>query len=124
MDWSESHYLLAEPGDYIVVARKAKYGEDAGWPDSSADTAAATEDRPEWFIGGVTDENARDVEFSLDFLEPGVKYEATVYADAKDADYRTNAEAYAISKKKVTSRSMMKLHMAPGGGFAVSIKKM
>ena len=94
-----------------MAARKAK--------NENGDDAEKTGD--EWFIGGVTDENARDVEFSLDFLEPGVKYEATVYADAKDADYRTNAEAYAISKKKVTSRSMMKMHMAPGGGFAIRI---
>ena len=118
VDWSESRYLLAEPGDYIVVARKAK-------------DMTAVEDAPEyavkasgqWFIGGVTDENARTLQFSLDFLEPGVKYEATVYADARDADYRTNPEAYVISRRKVTSKSSLKMYMAPGGGFAVSIRE-
>ena len=108
VDWSESHYLLAEPGDYIVIARKAKY---------------PSEGKPQWFIGGVTDENARTVEFSLDFLEPGRKYEATIYADAKDADYRTNPTAYEISDRKVTSKTKLKLAMAPGGGFAVSIRE-
>lgn len=118
VDWSESRYLLAEPGDYIVVARKAK-------------DMTSVEDAPEyavkasgqWFIGGVTDENARTLQFSLDFLEPGVKYEATVYADARDADYRTNPEAYVISRRKVTSKSSLKMYMAPGGGFAVSIRE-
>ena len=107
VDWSESRYLLAEPGDYIVIARKAK--PDADHPGER------------WFVGGVTDENARDVEVSLDFLAPGRKYVATVYADAKDADYRTNPEAYEISTRKVTSKSSLKLHMACGGGFAITI---
>ena len=108
VDWSESHYLLAEPGDYIVIARKAKTAE---------------EDRPQWFVGGVTDENARTLEFPLDFLEPGKKYVATIYADAEDADYKTNPVAYEISEKKMTSRSMLKMFMAPGGGFAISIRE-
>ncbi len=107
VDWSESRYLLAEPGDYIVIARKPK--------DETCPFA--------WFIGGVTDENARTLEFSLDFLEPGRKYEATVYADAPDADYRTNPEAYGISVRKVTSKTKLRMHAAPGGGFAVSIRE-
>ena len=115
VDWSESHYLLAEPGDYIVVARKAK--------DNDAEEGNSRSERPQWFIGGVTDENARTLEFSLDFLDPGKKYEATVYADTKDADYRTNAEVYTISTRKVTSKSKMKMYMAPGGGFAISIRE-
>ena len=115
VDWSESHYLLAEPGDYIVVARKAK--------DNDAEEGKSRSERPQWFIGGVTDENARTLEFSLDFLDPGKKYEATVYADTKDADYRTNAEVYTISTRKVTSKSKMKMYMAPGGGFAISIRE-
>ena len=82
-----------------------------------------SEGKPQWFIGGVTDENARTVEFSLDFLEPGRKYEAIIYADAKDADYRTNPTAYEISDRKVTSKTKLKLAMAPGGGFAVSIRE-
>ena len=107
VDWSESHYLLAEPGDFIVIARKAK--TDVEHPGER------------WFVGGVTDENAREVKFSLDFLTPGQKYTATIYADAEDADYQTNPEAYEISSKKVTSKTVLKMKMARGGGFAVSI---
>lgn len=108
VDWSESRYLMAEPGDYVVIARKAKVrsGEDGS-------------DR--WFVGGVTDENARELEVHLDFLTPGKKYVATVYADAPDADYQTNPQAYEISSRKVTSRTTLKMKMARGGGFAVSI---
>ena len=108
VDWSESRYLLAEPGDFIVIARKPK------------DETCAYK----WFIGGVTDENARTLEFALDFLEPGKKYEATIYADAEDADYRTNPVAYNITTKKVTSKSKLKMYAAPGGGFAISIKEL
>ena len=108
VDWSESRYLLAEPGDFIVIARKPK------------DETCAHK----WFIGGVTDENARTLEFALDFLEPGKKYEATIYADAEDADYRTNPVAYTITTKKVTSKSKLKMYAAPGGGFAISIKEL
>ena len=107
VDWSESHYLLAEPGDFIVIARKAK--TDVEHPGER------------WFVGGVTDENAREVKFSLDFLTPGQKYTATIYADAENADYQTNPEAYEISSKKVTSKTVLKMKMARGGGFAVSI---
>lgn len=107
VDWSESRYLLAEPGDYIVIARKAK--ADAEHPGER------------WFVGGVTDENARKVEVALDFLTPGQKYMATIYADAADADYQSNPEAYEISSKKVTSKSVLKMSMARGGGFAISI---
>ena len=112
VDWTESHYLLAEPGDYIVIARKARYcGTES------------REDRPQWFVGGVTDGNARTVEFSFDFLEPGKKYEATIYADTEDADYRSNPVAYEITTKKVTAKSRLKMYMAPGGGFAISIRE-
>ena len=107
VDWSESRYLLAEPGDYIVIARKAK--ADGKHPGER------------WFVGGVTDENSREVKVALDFLTSGKKYTATVYADAKDADYQTNPEAYEISSKKVTSKSVLKMSMARGGGFAISI---
>ena len=118
VDWSESHYLLAEPGDYIVIARKAK--DVTGDADSPEYAVRAS---GQWFVGGVTDENARTLEVAFDFLEPGKKYEATIYADAKDADYRTNPEAYVISTKKVTSESTLKMYMAPGGGFAISLKE-
>lgn len=105
VDWSESRYLLAEPGDYIVVARQAK---DSG----------------RWFLGGVTDENRRTLDVKLDFLAQGKSYEATVYADAPDAHYKTNPQAYVISKRKVTSGDTLKMTLASGGGFAVSFKEL
>lgn len=104
VDWDESRYLLAEPGDLIVIARRAK--------GSSA-----------WFVGGVTDENRRTAELRLDFLDPEKSYVATLYADAPDADYQTNPEAYTIRTGKVTAKSKLKVEMAPGGGFALSIRE-
>lgn len=104
VDWDESRYLLAEPGDLIVIARRAK--------GSSA-----------WFVGGVTDENRRTAELRLDFLDPEKSYVATLYADAPDADYRTNPEAYTIRTGKVTAKSKLKVEMAAGGGFALSIRE-
>lgn len=104
VDWDESRYLLAEPGDLIVIARRAK--------GSAA-----------WYVGGVTDENRRTAEFSFDFLDPEKSYVATLYADAPDADYRTNPEAYTIRTGKVTAKSKLKVEMAPGGGFALSIRE-
>ena len=104
VDWDESRYLLAEPGDLIVIARRAK------------GTA-------KWFVGGVTDENRRTAELRLDFLDPEKSYVATLYADAPDADYRTNPEAYTIRTGKVTAKSKLKVEMAPGGGFALSIRE-
>ena len=118
VDWSESRYLLAEPGDYIVIARKAK---NMTWDADAPEYAVKASGQ--WFVGGVTDENARTLEVALDFLEPGKKYEATIYADAKDADYRINPEAYVISTRKVTSKSVLKMYMAPGGGFAISLRE-
>ena len=104
VDWDESRYLLAEPGDLIVIARRAK--------GSSA-----------WFVGGVTDENRRTAEFSFDFLDPEKSYVATLYADAPDADYRTNPEASPIRTGKVTAQSKLKAEMAAGGGVALSIRE-
>lgn len=104
VDWDESRYLLAEPGDLIVIARRAK--------GSAA-----------WYVGGVTDENRRTAELRLDFLDPEKSYVATLYADAPDADYRTNPEAYTIRTGKVTAKSKLKVEMAPGGGFALSIRE-
>ena len=102
LDWDESHYLEAEPGEYVTVARKAK-GEN------------------NWFVGNVNGIIPRSTVLKLDFLEKGKTYEATIYADAKDAHYKTNPQAYTISKKKVTYKSTLKLNSAPGGGFAISI---
>ena len=102
--WDESRYLTAEPGDVIVAARRAK--------ESGA-----------WFVGGVTDENRRTVSVALDFLDPEKSYVATLYADAPDADYRTNPEAYEIRTGRVSSRTTLDITMACGGGFALSIRE-
>ncbi len=103
VDWSESRYLLAEPGDYVVVARKAK---ESGL----------------WFVGGVTDENRRTLEFPLDFLEKDRTYTAKIYADAADTDYQTNPQAYTIYTKDVTSEDTLSIDCARGGGFAISFE--
>lgn len=101
VDWRRSEYLLAEPGDYIVTARQ---GKKSG----------------KWFMGGVNDENARTLSVPLSFLENGKTYEATIYADASDAHYRNNPQAYTITGRTVTSSDSLEIFMAPGGGFAVS----
>ena len=101
VDWRRSEYLLAEPGEYIVTARQ---GKKSG----------------KWFMGGVNDENARTLSVPLSFLENGKTYEATIYADASDAHYRNNPQAYTITGRTVTSSDSLELFMAPGGGFAVS----
>lgn len=104
VDWADSHYLEAEPGDYITVARKAK-GKD------------------EWFIGAITDENPRTAVISFDYLTPGKKYVATIYEDGKDADWDTNPQSYKIRKVKVSSKTVLKQKLAPGGGAAISLKE-
>ena len=111
LDWQKSVYLAAEPGDYVVTARQAKGSGD-------------------WFVGGVTDENAREMTICFDFLEPGRRYVATIYSDAPDADgvnntAETGSEScarYRIEEKKITSKTKMKIRMAPSGGFAISIR--
>jgi hypothetical protein len=154
VDWDTSIYLMAEPGDYIVTARhpklstlnKASEGL-AALPDGKKGVINSVTrfvyDLPEndsqlthhlptahdvWYVGGITDENAREVKVKLDFLKPGVQYEATIYADAKDAsglpDAGYNPQAYTITKKKVNAKSVLKLKMAPCGGFAVSIRSL
>ena len=103
VDWDESKYIEAEPGDYLSVARKTKGKET-------------------WFLGAITDENARKSEITLDFLTKGKKYKAIIYEDAKDADWKNNPVAYKISTVEVTSKSKIKLNLAPGGGTAISFK--
>ena len=103
VDWERSVYLEAAPMEYVTIARKDKHSDA-------------------WFVGGVTDKKPHDSVIKLDFLDKGRKYEATVYVDGKAADYRTNPQDYTITKKTVTSKTTLKLHSAPGGGFAVSIK--
>ena len=104
LDWVQSRYLLAEPGDYVVIARKGK--KDG-----------------QWFCGGVTDEQKRTLAVPMDFLEAGKVYEATIYADAQDADYKENPQAYEISAREVTSEDVLRMTMARGGGFAISFKE-
>ncbi len=102
VDWDDSKYIEAEPGDYITVARKAKGTNN-------------------WFVGGITDENARTASFALDFLDAGKKYIATLYADGKDADYQKNPTSYQIKKGVVTAKTKMNIKEARSGGFALSI---
>lgn len=104
IDWDESLYLEAEPGHYITVARKEKASNN-------------------WFIGNVNGNNSRTSNIKLNFLEKGKTYMATIYADAKDAHYKTNPQAYNIKIKKVTSKSKLSQLSVPGGGYAISIKE-
>ncbi|MDO7854100.1 glycoside hydrolase family 97 protein [Hymenobacter convexus] len=102
VDWDDTHVLEAEPGDYITIARKAK-------------------GKSSWFIGSTCDENGRTSNINLSFLEPGKKYVATIYADAKDAHYEKNPQAYTIRKMNVTRKSKLAQYCAPGGGYAISV---
>lgn len=104
IDWDKSNYLEAEPGYYLTIARKAK-GTD------------------NWFVGNVNGETTRISNISLDFLNKGDTYIATIYSDAKDAHYKTNPQAYNIRKVLVTKKSKLKQFSAPGGGYAISIIK-
>ncbi|RLJ32019.1 glycosyl hydrolase family 97 [Chryseobacterium sp. 7] len=102
-DWDDTKILSAEPGDYVITARKAKGTEN-------------------WFVGGITDENKRDYALDFSFLDKGKKYEATIYEDGKDADYIDNPQSYNIYKKEISSKSKINFKMARSGGFAISIK--
>jgi hypothetical protein len=156
VDWDKTLYLEAEPGAYIVTARHPKLStlnksaEGVGILldgkkgvisnamrfvyDIPNEVQLLTDNyqlptpKNVWYVGGVTDENAREVTVKLDFLKPGVKYEATIYADAKDAsgipDEHYKPQAYTITKKTVTAKSILKLRMAPCGGFAVSLRSL
>jgi hypothetical protein len=102
VDWDDSKVLEAEPGDYITIARKAK-------------------GKSSWFVGSTCDENGRTSTINLSFLDPGKTYVATIYADAKDAHYEKNPQAYAIRKVNVTSKTKLTQYCAPGGGYAISL---
>ena len=103
VDWSESEYIDAEPGEFIVVARRAKKGQD-------------------WYVGGITNEQSRTVELPFSFLTPGKKYTATFYTDTPETHSDTNSHAYKIYKEEVTAETVKSMYMAPGGGFAVSVQ--
>lgn len=104
VDWDKSLYLEAEPGDFLTIARKEKGSS-------------------RWFVGGITDENARTAEFRLDFLDPTKKYVATLYADGEDADYLKNPTAYRIKKGLVTAKTKLRVRLARSGGFALSLEE-
>jgi hypothetical protein len=104
VDWDDTRILAAEPGDYVAISRKTK-GKDS------------------WYLGAITDENSRDLDIALDFLEPGKTYQATIYRDAPSADWDTNPEAYVIEKKSVTSKTKLPVHLAKGGGCAIQFVK-
>lgn len=103
VDWQKSIYLEAEPGRYIVAARKDKHSDA-------------------WFIGCTANEDGHTSTIGFDFLDKNKDYEAIIYSDTEDAHYANNPQAYRIVKKKINSRSKLKITAAPGGGYAISIK--
>ena len=102
IDWDNSYVLEAEPGDYITIARKAK-GKNA------------------WFVGGITDENGRTATIPFDYLPAGKKFIATIYGDTKDANWNENPQKYTVTKVVISSKTILKQYLAPGGGVAISI---
>ena len=102
VDWDDTKVLDAEPGDYVIISRKAKASNN-------------------WFLGAITDETARNFNTGLSFLDACKKYIATIYRDADDADWKNNPEAYIVEKFLVESKTVLRLKLAPGGGTAVSL---
>ena len=105
VDWTDSRYLEAEPGDYITVVRQAKGTGD-------------------WFLGAITDEQARKTTIKFDFLEPGTRYMAEMYVDAPDAHWEKNPQAYRVGSQVVTQKSVLNLTLAAGGGTAIRFRKL
>ena len=103
VDWQKTKVLNGEIGDFVTIARKERDGEN-------------------WFVGGITDEEFREMEIEFDFLSPEVTYEATIYEDAADAHWNENPTALAIRTIEISSKTNLKLKLAPGGGFAISLK--
>jgi len=148
VDWDKSLYLQAEPGAYLVIARHPKLTSvnaaqrsvatlADGKKDAVSNTAkfiyalpedataadlAAAQPHDVWYLGGITDENARQVSVALDFLQPDKTYEAIIYADAPEADFETAPQAYTITRREVTSADSLTLWMARSGGFAISFR--
>ncbi|MDD7726120.1 MAG: glycoside hydrolase family 97 C-terminal domain-containing protein, partial [Bacteroidales bacterium] len=104
IDWQKSVYLEAEPGHYITIARKEKGGEN-------------------WYVGSITNEDERTATVDFSFLDPGVEYTATIYADGEDASYDQKPDSYTIETKKVNSETKLQIKCARSGGFAISVKK-
>jgi alpha-glucosidase len=105
VDWDDTRMLAGDVGDYAVFARKER-------------------GKPTWFMGGITDEEGRDLDLPLTFLDSGARYRAEIYRDGEGADFRTNPRAIAIEKRNVTAADRMKLRMAPGGGFAIRLVRL
>ena len=150
VDWEKSIYLEAEPGEYIVTARKPRLETlnkaaagvaslSDGKKDMLSGAARFVYALPEgataknlkgakahdvWYVGGVCGETAHESEIALDFLTPGLRYEATLYADAPDADYESAPQAYTVSRSEVSSSDTIKVKMARGGGFALSLRSL
>lgn len=103
LDWDDTKILLAEPGEYIVIARKEKGTEN-------------------WFVGGITDEIARDATIDFNFLTPGKTYNARLYLDGSNADWKTNPYSMIMQSTKITSETELPVRLAAGGGFAISIE--
>ena len=120
-DWDRTIYIEAEPGEYIVTARHPKMSSLSG----SAKAFVCPDGKPRdvWFVGGVSGENAYQTTIRLDFLKPGARYDATLYADAPDADYETNPQAYTITHLQVTSTTEIPVRLARSGGFALSLRE-
>ena len=147
VDWDKSLYLSAEPGSHIVIARHPKLSSlnkaqesvaklSDGKKNAISSAARYVYNLPAsatsigsahacdvWYVGGITGENAMDYELKLDFLDPKLKYEAIIYRDGDDADYETAPQSYVIEKMDVTSETVLNLHMARSGGFAISIRE-
>ncbi|MDT3697100.1 MAG: glycoside hydrolase family 97 protein [Ignavibacterium sp.] len=102
VDWSETKVLKAEPGDFVIIARKDKKSDN-------------------WFIGAITDEEAREFAIPLDFLSDD-KYKMTIYKDAADTDWEANPMKYEIENKMVRRNEILKLKLAPGGGCAIMLE--
>ncbi|MBQ9186135.1 MAG: glycoside hydrolase family 97 C-terminal domain-containing protein, partial [Bacteroidales bacterium] len=150
VDWDKSVYLDAEPGAYIVTARHPKLASLNKAQESvatlkdgkknavsgaakyvyalpenaTAADLARTKAHDVWYVGGVNDENAREVQVAFDFLKPGVNYEADIYLDGDDADYETAPQSYKIEKRTLTSTDRLTIRMARGGGFAISLREL
>tara|TARA_R110002033_G_scaffold146802_1_gene184209 strand:+ start:33 stop:386 length:354 start_codon:yes stop_codon:yes gene_type:complete len=104
VDWDESKVLNGEVGDYVTIARKER-------------------NTGNWFVGGITDENSRTLDINFDFLDDGQKYNAIIYKDGKDANWRNNQTAIDIQKLTIDKNTKLKMNLAEGGGFAISLKK-
>ena len=127
VDWDKSLYLAAEPGAYIITARHPKLstlnsGRLSGTSSVYDYVYEGGKPHDVWYVGGITAENARDMDVALDFLTPGVVYEGILYTDAPDADFETNPQAYDITRLDLTSDSVLTIHMARSGGFALSLR--